>query len=72
MHVNVEDRRSTDAQILPRKVAERLAQGIVDLRRRLGRPRGASYVREFDVDAADFPAVVSVATKCEIRSARAA
>ena len=70
--VHVEGRDSFDAKIWPWNMAERLVQGIVDLRRRLRRPHFVNYVPECDVRSAAFPAVAAAAAEGEIRRAAAA
>eukprot|EP00959_Pyramimonas_sp_CCMP1952_P216977 4537805-Pyramimonas_sp.AAC.1 len=59
----VEGHKSLDIQIWPGKMAERLAQGIADVRRRLRRPHLANCVRECDVRSVAFPTVASRATE---------
>ena len=66
-HVHAEGHNSFDAQIWPWRMAERLVQGIVDLRRRLRRPPTEIHDLGGDVLSSASPAVASGATDREIR-----
>ena len=65
-HVHITGNNSEDAQIWPWRLAERLVQGIVDLRRRLRRTGGSHATTSAPDSTSAFPAVGVGASEGEI------